>query len=324
MAEHILVVEDEAHVRQFIEVHLRLEGYSVRGVGDGEAALEAIAADPPALALLDIALPGIDGLEVCRNLRADPHTSHTPVIFLTGRAHAMDKLQGLSAGANDYILKPFDPLELVARVRTTLDRARELRTISPLTGLPGNHRIHHELAFRVARGEPVAVAYADISGFKPYNDRYGFLQGDAVIVMTAQLAVEAVKRYAPDTGFVGHIGGDDFVLICPPDVVERVCQDLIAAFDERVPGLYSPEDAARGWVELPDRRGQLQRWPLVSLGVGVAQAREGGEFTDHRELVEVAVEMKTFVKSHRVGSDYALDDRRRPIGAPVTTPLTTP
>jgi DNA-binding response OmpR family regulator len=107
----------------------------------------------PSLILLDVMMPGLDGFEVCRRLRADPRTSHIPVIFLTAKSMTADKVVGLTAGADDYVLKPFDPVELIARVRTTLQRAAELRATSPLTGLPGNHRIGIEISRRLAAGE---------------------------------------------------------------------------------------------------------------------------------------------------------------------------
>jgi DNA-binding response OmpR family regulator len=309
MPERILVVEDEPHLRHFVAVHLRLEGYEVDAVSSGSDALALAHADPPDLVLLDIGLPDVDGLAVCRRLRGHARTAGVPVILVTGRAEALDKLAGLAAGANDYVLKPFDPLELVARARTTLERARELRTASPLTGLPGNARIHEELARRLRELDEFAVLYADINHFKAFNDRYGFARGDAAIRLTAQLAVDAVEGCDSDTGFVGHVGGDDFVLMCRASVTEAVCAQLLNAFDTQVPGLYDREDRERGWVELPDRQGTLRRFALLSLAVGVATT-EHRRFRDHRELVAVAAEMKAFAKRSFSGSGFAVDDRR--------------
>ena len=308
MTETILVADNEPDILRFVEVNLRLEGYDVESVSDGQAALERAFSTRPSLVLLDVMMPKIDGFEVCRRLRADARTSHIPVIILTAKSLTADKIVGLTAGADDYVLKPFDPMELVARVRTTLSRARELRSTSPLTGLPGNHRISTELARRLRDGETLSVIYGDLNDFKAYNDRYGFLRGDDVITLTAEVLSGAVHDYAKPGGFVGHIGGDDFMIVCQPEDVAAVCEHAIEQFDRRILDLYDEEDRARGYVELPDRQGELRRFPPVTIALGVA-SNERRTFTDHRELVEVATEMKSYLKQHHRRSAYAVDGR---------------
>src|SRR6266545_1340055 len=124
----VLIADDDRDIVRFVEVNLRLEGFQVVTAHDGEDALGKAFDLQPNLILLDVMMPRMDGYEVCTRLRADGRTAHIPVL-------------GLTAGADDYIIKPFDPMELVARVKTTLRRASEMRALSPLTGLPGNHRI---------------------------------------------------------------------------------------------------------------------------------------------------------------------------------------
>ncbi|CAN5880357.1 hypothetical protein BH23ACT8_BH23ACT8_07730 [soil metagenome] len=310
MAETILVADNEPDILRFVEVNLRLAGFSVLLAKDGEEALQRAVDERPDLVLLDVMMPGLDGFEVCRQLRANPRTSGVPVMFLTARALTSDKVDGLAAGADDYVLKPFDPVELVARVRTTLRRSADLVATSPLTLLPGNHRIGEAIAVRLARRAPVAVIYADINDFKAYNDRYGFLRGDGVILLTAEILRSAVAAHAGDDGFVGHVGGDDFVLVCAPAVADAVCKTVIAGFDERIRGAYDAADAEAGYLELKDRQGDTRRFDIMSISLGVA-TNEHRDFTDHRALVEVATEMKSFLKRQRGGSDYAIDGRRR-------------
>ena len=308
-ADRILVVDNEADIRRFIEVNLRLEGFDVVVAGDGDEALERACDSDPALVLLDVMMPGIDGIEVCRRLRADPRTSHIPVILLTAKSMTVDKVVGLAAGADDYVLKPFDPMELVARVQTTLKRAADLRGASPLTGLPGNHRIETEIARRLASDEPIAVAYVDLNDFKSYNDHYGFLAGDKVIKATAQVLRTALTLPGLDDSFLGHIGGDDFVMAFDPDAIDEVCQRALDAFDRMMPGMYAPADLERGYLETEDRRGEIQRYGLVTMAIGVT-ANVQRVFDDHREIVHVATEMKTYVKRTYTGvSAYAVDGR---------------
>jgi diguanylate cyclase (GGDEF)-like protein len=232
--------------------------------------------------------------------------------MLTAKSLSADKIVGLTAGADDYVLKPFDPMELVARVRSTLRRSREMRAISPLTGLPGNVQIEDEIRHRHAAGEPIAVCYADLDNFKGYNDRYGFLQGDRAIVYTADMLREVAGSFPGS--FLGHIGGDDFILVVQAEEAESACQKAIELFDSGVTALYEPEDAERGYVMVEDRRGRLMRYPILTLSVGVGLNEEG--IRDYREIVDAATEMKSFAK-RQAGSVYAID--RRSHGDPTRT-----
>lgn len=313
MSERILLVDGDPSARRFIEVNLRLEGFEVDVVDDGESALAVVRDRAPDLVVLDVQLSHLDGVEVVRRLRADPRTSHVPVIILTARSLTGDKVVGLAAGADDYVLKPVDPAELVARVRTTLRRTSELRATSPLTGLPGNHRIDRELARRLEAGRDFALIYADLNDFKTFNDQYGFLRGDEVIMLTARVLRDAVAAADDPDAFAGHIGGDDFMVVVHPDRVVPFCEATIADFDRSVPALYDPEDAARGYLEVVDRVGRTVRSPIVSIAMGVAST-ERRHFDDHREMVEVATEMKSYVKRTFPGSAYAIDSRRGALG----------
>jgi diguanylate cyclase (GGDEF)-like protein len=182
-----------------------------------------------------------------------------------------------------------------------------MRSLSPLTGLPGNNRIEQEIASRMERGKAVAVAYADLDNFKSYNDRYGFLRGDEVISLFAQVLRRAAQGAAGPDGFVGHIGGDDFVVLFPPEAAELFATQVIGDFDHRIPTLYDPEDAGAGSIELEDRQGQLRRFPIVSVSLGIASSAQR-VFANHRELVATATELKHVAKRHQ-GSSFALDRR---------------
>jgi diguanylate cyclase (GGDEF)-like protein len=249
----------------------------------------------------------VDGVEVCRRLRADPITSTIPVIMLTAKGQSVDAVVGLAAGADDYVLKPFDTMELVARVRSTMRRNREIRGVSPLTGLPGNSRILAEIGDRVASGADYAVCYMDLDNFKSVNDAYGFVCGDDMITLLAKVMGQACAEVDGATPFVGHVGGDDFVVLCTPEQVEEVTRRTVDLFAESVQSLYEPADVERGYLELENRQGVLQRYALVTVSVGVAVSTHR-TFNHPREVVAVATEMKQVAKSSP-GSRVAVDRR---------------
>jgi diguanylate cyclase (GGDEF)-like protein len=306
MSESILVVDDDPDIARFVEVNLRSAGYDVSVAGDGEEALERAGELRPDLVLLDVMMPRLDGFEVAQRLRKNPQTANTSIIMLTAKALSSDKVTGLQSGADDYIIKPFDPIELLARVKGTLRRAKEMRNLSPLTGLPGNIRIQEEIERQVREHRPFAVLYVDLDNFKTYNDKYGFVRGDRLIQGTARMIQDAVMSHDPD-GFVGHVGGDDFVAVVQPVTAEDVAKRVCERFDQDRALYYEDEDLDRGFVRMEDRKGVEQDIPLVSVSVGIATTSRR-DFAHYGEAVAVATEMKQFAKRDG-GSSYAIDRR---------------
>jgi DNA-binding response OmpR family regulator len=304
----VLICDDDPDILRFVEFNLRLEGFEVATAADGEKALAAAQELQPDLILLDVMMPKLDGFEVCERIRADTRTKYISIIMLTARSLSADRVVGLTAGADDYIIKPFDPTELLARVKSTLRRAREMRALNPLTQLAGNVQVQAELSDRVDKGEPFALLYADLDNFKAFNDHYGFLRGDEAIKLLARSIGEAVRRHGDRLAFVGHVGGDDFVVILSPDAVEEVCQDLIAAWDDHIGRLYDSEDLDRGYILVKDRRDQMNYFPVMTVTVGVA-TNSHRPITSHWEASEIAAEMKQFAK-REPKSCYAIDRRR--------------
>jgi diguanylate cyclase (GGDEF)-like protein len=308
MADKILVVDDDPDVALFVEIHLRESGFDVALASRGDEAVEAVRSFRPDLVVLDVMLPGVDGFEVAQRIRSDPRTAGAGIIMLTGRTRSADRVLGLTSGADDYIIKPFDPVELVARVKGLLRRVREMRSASPLTGLPGNLTIQEELGRLVEGGRSFALLYADLDNFKAFNDRYGFLRGDHAIQSAAREIQDVAEQIVGEQAFVGHVGGDDFVMICPPPIAEGLAEAIVDRLDDLIPGLYDPEDRERGAVEVTDRRGVVRRHPLLSVSVGVATT-ERRRFTHPSEPVNVATEMKEYAK-RLTGSSWAVDRRR--------------
>ena len=307
MPETILVVDDDPDIARFVEVNLRSAGYDVAVASDGEQALARAGEMRPDLVLLDVMMPRIDGFEVAQRLRRNPQTANTSIIMLTAKALSTDKVLGLTAGADDYIIKPFDPIELLARVKGTLRRAKEMRNLSPLTGLPGNIRIQEEIERNVREDRPFAVLYSDLDNFKAYNDQKGFVRGDRLIQATARIIQDGVVEYAGSDGFVGHVGGDDFVAVVPPDFAEEVAKKIVERFEAMKHEFYEQEDLDRDYVEVEDRKGVMQKLPLVGVSVGIATTGVR-RFAHYGEAVSVATEMKQFAKRD-LGSSYAVDRR---------------
>ncbi|HYF11385.1 MAG TPA: response regulator [Actinomycetota bacterium] len=307
MPETILVVDDDPDIARFVEVNLRSAGYDVSVASDGEQALDKAATLRPDLVLLDVMMPRIDGFEVAQRLRRNPQTANTSIIMLTAKALSTDKVLGLTAGADDYIIKPFDPIELLARVKGTLRRAKEMRNLSPLTGLPGNIRIQEEIERMVREDRPFAVLYSDLDNFKAYNDQKGFVRGDRLIQAAARIIQDSVAEYAGADGFVGHVGGDDFVAVVPPEVAEDAAKRIVERFDAQIADFYEPEDVERSYVEVEDRKGVMQRLPLVGVSVGIATTQVR-RFAHYGEAVAVATEMKQFAKRDP-RSSFAFDRR---------------
>ena len=305
--ERVLVVDDDPFIARLLEIELRAVGYEVRLSSDGQEALETIADWLPDLVLADVMMPNMDGFELTRRLRQDSRTATVSVIMLTARGLSADKLEGFSVGADDYIVKPFDTPELLARIRGVLRRAKEMRAQSPLTGLPGNVRIESEIEARVKAGETFAILYVDLDHFKSFNDHYGFMRGDQVIQWTARLLQDVALEFGGSSTFVGHVGGDDFVVVCKADLAERFAEEVILRFDAKAAEQYDEADRALGYIEVTNRRGEIQRFPFLSVSIGIASTARRA-FSHYAEAVAVATEMKSFTKG-TAGSSWAMDRR---------------
>jgi diguanylate cyclase (GGDEF)-like protein len=309
----VLIVDDDRDIRTFVEVSLRLADFETLEAADGEEGLAMAVAHTPDVIVLDVMMPKMDGFTALRRIRRDGRISHIPVILLTAKAQTHDKLTGFEAGADDYLTKPFDPSELVARVQASLRRAADMRAIQPLTGLPGNTAIDKEVARRVDHGEPFALMHADLNNFKAYNDHYGYGRGDDVLRAFARILVECAREIGGAETFVGHVGGDDFVVVTDPGLFEPMAKAICTRFDATVPELYDIADRETGGIVVQDRQGDEQTYPLVAVSIGVALARPGG-VERPEQAVAVANELKQFAKRQvrDGGSNYEFDRRATP------------
>ncbi len=307
MTTRILVADDDPLIRQLLVDILREHGYVVFTAYDGDHLVRTAQEHVPDLILVDVMMPGVDGYEAIRQLRNDTRTSHVPMLILTARATPNDVVSGFEFGADDYITKPFNTPELLARIRGHLRRAAQLPVRSPLTGLPGNVLITEEVKYRLRRGALFAFMYIDLDNFKSFNDTYGPARGDRVIRLLAEVMVDVVRQHGVGDDFVGHIGGDDFVIVTTPDAVDALCTSLMSTFDQRIHSLYDPDDLKRGYLQGVDRQGIPRRFPIISLSIGVATS-ENRAPTNYEEISRIAADMKTYAKQ-QPGSSYAVDIR---------------
>ncbi len=303
----ILVVDDDPDIARFVQMNLEVEGFIVRVAPDGAAALKMVDEARPDLAVIDLMMPNIDGLELTRRLRNNPRTSSMPIIMLTAKGLTVDKVIGLTAGADDFVIKPFDTMELVARIRSTLRRSKEFRESSPLTGMPGNTRILFEISARAARRDAFAVGHVDIDRFKAVNDVYGFGRGDEFIISLGKALEQAAIACGEPSPFIGHVGGDDFVIVCTPDQIRPLSEIAVNTFEGMLDTLYDPVDVQRGYLEKKDQRGEVQRAGLVTISIGFARSMVDRPLST-REVMGRASEMKTVAKS-QPGSYVAIDRR---------------
>jgi diguanylate cyclase (GGDEF)-like protein len=309
MTKRILIADDEVTVRQLLELVLAGQGYEVMLAANGDQLVRLAQERVPDLVLVDLMMPHLDGYEAIRQLRNDTRTAHLPMLILTAKSTPDDVVIGFETGADDYITKPFNIPELLARIKGHLRRAAQQPVRNPLTGLAGNVLLTEELKYRLKRPEPFAYLYVDLDNFKAFNDTYGPARGDRVIKLLAEVLTEAVQVHGTGTDFIGHIGGDDFAVLTSPDVLDELCQYVIQIFDQRVRTLYDPADLDRGYLQGTDRQGVPRRFPIISLSIGVATNRHR-TFADHEELSRVAAEMKQFAKQDP-GSSFAVDVRSK-------------
>lgn len=304
----VLLVDDDPDILDVLEITLSEENYEILKAMDGEEALRIIKSIPLDLVLLDYNMPKMNGREVCAKVKEDTLLQHLPIIMVTGKGELDDKVGGINAGADDYIVKPFEPKELLARIRMILRRTERDLEANPLTRLPGNVSILNEISRRIESRALFAVCYIDLDKFKAYNDKYGFEHGDEVIRKTGNILIQVTQRFGNPDDFVGHIGGDDFVIVTSTKAVDKICQEIIAIFDKIAPSFYNETDRKNGYTIALDRQGKEQKIPLLSVSIGVV-TNEFRKIEHVAEIGEIGAELKGYAKSLE-RSNYVKDQRK--------------
>jgi PleD family two-component response regulator len=291
----ILVVEDDNDISNMLKIYFSAQGYEVTVAGRGNDALDRTRKQLPNVIVLDIMLPDIDGYEVCTRLRRTLRTSHVPIIFLTQKDERSDRIAGLELGADDYITKPFDIEELRLRVQGAMRRAERESLTNPTTGLPSGKMIEEQLRSLMRRRD-WGLLYVGIADMDAFTDVYGFVAGDEVLRFAALLLGEVDDKVGGPDDFIGHIGGDDFILITTEERATGIADMVTQRFNQEICSHYSFKDRERGYIMVKDADGKERQASLMKLCVGTILAKDN-DFTDIREITEVAAEARRKVCS---------------------------
>jgi len=304
--EKILLADDSHAIRFLVTEILTNAGFSVIQAEDGQEAIEKTYKENPDLLILDYEMPKKTGFEVVQEVRSRTGYLHTPIIIFTAVTDKSTKLKGLGLDIDDYLTKPADEDEIVARVKLLLKRSQQKMDSNPLTHLPGNPSIQARIEREIASGKPFAVLYCDLNNFKSFNDKYGFEAGDRVLKTTANILVNAAKQ--DPSSFVGHIGGDDFIIVCTFDKAESIAKEIVTQTDKLAPSFYSLEDQTQGYMISTNRKGEKEKFPFLAMGIGIVHNTKK-PLTSFAQVSGIGSELKCLAKQHEKGSFYMLDRR---------------
>jgi len=305
--ERILTIDDDPDILDVLELTLS-EQYEVLQANNGDEGLRMLQQKNPDLIICDYMMPVMNGREFCKALKKDILLRHIPIIMLTGKGEVHDRVGGIEAGADDYIVKPFDPSELLARIRMILKRTESSLDANPLSHLPGNTSIMEEFQQHIDSNEMFAVGYADLDKFKAYNDVYGFEKGDEVIRETARILIQVVREVGGSAAFVGHVGGDDFVFIMDDKLIDAASKKIVDNFDKKISTFYNKKDFEAGYISGKDRKGNEEKFGLLAISIGIV-SNASQEITHVAQISEIAAELKKYAKSID-GSNFVRDKRQ--------------
>ena len=308
LQEIYLIDRDKALKETLDKMFEKDKEYKFRNVSEDklEIALKSI---PSLIIINEDMLNTKNALEICNKIKQDDDNSITPIIVISSNGQKAHKLEILKLGITHYIKHPVDEQYIYYTIQNVLNLIYINRRVSPLTGLPGNVQIQAELKKHFSSQEAFAMMYLDLDNFKAYNDLYGFLKGDEIIKFTAKTILRNIHINEYDESFVGHIGGDDFVAIVSKANYEKICQDIIADFDANIQKYFTPQDVEKGYLEVENRKGIMEQFPLTSISIGVVEI-EKGRFANILEIGEAGAGVKHLAKTIQ-GSSYVIDRRKQ-------------
>jgi diguanylate cyclase (GGDEF)-like protein len=304
----VLMADDQTELLFLMKEMIEYAGFEVVTASDGVEALKAVFETHPDIIVLDYNMPRKTGLEVAQDLKNNPLFAHIPIMIVTAHGEKQAKLKGLSMGIDDYLIKPVDADELVARIRMILKRNKQVLDTNPLSRLPGNPSIQARVEREISKGGPFAVLYLDLNNFKAYNDTYGFEAGDRVLKATANLLVKLTIQNENSEDFIGHIGGDDFIVVTTYERSEELASRITHAFDEIAPSFYNKTDREAGHIVATDRQGNIRQFPFLAIAIGIVHntARPLHSFA---QVSNIGTELKKGAKA--ADKSHYIVDRRK-------------
>lgn len=308
MAFTILVVDDEILLREMLKDIFTIAGYNVITAENGKEGLEKIEKYLPDFVILDGSMPVMDGFETLEQIRKNPKFINLPVMMFTALSGESEQIKGLSLGADDYITKPFKTPILLTKVKNILDRKKKSMDVNPLTCLPGNLSIQENVEKRIANKTLFSLLYIDLNNFKSFNDKYGFYTGDKVIKFTADLLQNVVRKYGMLSDFIGHIGGDDFVIITESGNSIVLAENIIREFDKGITEFYSEQDRKNGFIVSTDRNDNIQKFPIMTISIAII-ATNVAHLTHFAEISKRASDLKKLAKKNSKSS-YVFERRK--------------
>ena len=312
----ILLLHNELTSTPALTSALEKSGYHVVESHLPEIALHELVHDPPCLVLAAEGAGGHSVETLTRNLKLDAFLGRLPLIVFV-RDSRLNDIDWGSLGVDDFITVPYRTEDVVHRIRLCLSRLTRSLDANPLTRLPGNTTILCETTARIQSQQPFALAYLDIDNFKSFNDRYGYGRGDEVLIVACRILTTVVGELAGSEGFVGHVGGDDFVFMSRPSTIDQICETIIKRFDLVIPDFYDPEDRLKGYIDSVDRRGNKEQFPIMSLSIAVV-TNERASIAHPGDVSKIASELKKRAKAMK-GSVYLKDQRSQALETPSTT-----
>ena len=308
MVHDIYIIDDENELRDRLQESFRREPdeYKFKTVRTSE--LEVALRNIPTLLIIDEDNADLNIVEFCKSIRTNEDNSITPIIVVSSNREKEHAVEVLKTDVQYYIKKPIDDEFFYYTIKNIVGLLTKNRTVSPLTGLPGNVQIQTEMKKRLLNKDKFAILYFDLDNFKAYNDVYGFSNGDEIIKFTSKVILDNVHKIENSDNFVGHIGGDDFISIVSKTDYDTVCQNIIAQFDTEVANYYVEDDVERGYVEVANRRGIIEQFPLVSISIAVVEV-DCNLFKSTLEIGEVGAQVKHRAKTI-LGSTYVINRRK--------------
>ena len=308
MVQEIYIIDNQNELITKLKESFKreLDEYNFKTIKTSE--IEIALRNIPALIIIDEDTTDVNIVEFCKSIRANEDNSITPIIVASSNIDRQHRIDVLKTDVEYYIKKPIDDEYFYYTIKNVVGLLTKNRRISPLTGLPGNVQIQAEMKKRLLNKEKFAILYFDLDNFKAYNDVYGFSNGDEIIKFTARTISKHVHQIPNSDNFLGHIGGDDFVAIIGPTDYDKVCQNIIAEFDKYAVDFYNEVDVERGYVEVANRRGIIEQFPLTSISIAVLEV-DSKIYKNTLEIGEVAGQIKHQAKTI-LGSTYVINRRR--------------